>query len=84
MDFGIAETGIARGSPPRTITEVLRVGFPFAEIRFVSWAALAGTGKWRGKRGLGVLSFFLVFFKTLFHNLNSNSFQNTSRLFQYF
>jgi hypothetical protein len=36
MDFGIAETGIARGSPPGTTTEVLRVGFPFAEIRFVS------------------------------------------------
>jgi hypothetical protein len=36
MDFGIAETGIARGSPLGTTTEVLRVGFPFAEIRFVS------------------------------------------------
>jgi hypothetical protein len=36
MDFGIAETGIARGSPPGTTTEVLRVGFPSAEIRFVS------------------------------------------------
>jgi hypothetical protein len=36
MDFGIAETGIARGSPPGTTTEVLRVGFPFAEIRVVS------------------------------------------------
>jgi hypothetical protein len=28
--------GIARGSPPGTTTEVLRVGFPFAEIGFVS------------------------------------------------
>jgi hypothetical protein len=36
MDYGIAETGIARGSPPGTTTEVLRVGFPFAEIRVVS------------------------------------------------
>jgi hypothetical protein len=34
--FGIAETGIAHGSPPGTTTEVLRVGFPSAEIRFVS------------------------------------------------
>jgi hypothetical protein len=32
MDFGIAETGIARGSPPGTTTEVLRFGIPFAEI----------------------------------------------------
>jgi hypothetical protein len=36
MDFGIAETGIARGSPPGTTTEVLRVGFPSAENRVVS------------------------------------------------
>jgi hypothetical protein len=36
MDFGIAETGFARGSPPGTTTEVLRVGLPYAEIRFVS------------------------------------------------
>jgi hypothetical protein len=36
MDFGIAETGIARGSPPGTTTEVLRVGFPFEVIRVVS------------------------------------------------
>jgi hypothetical protein len=36
MDFGIAETGIARGSPPGTTTEVLRFGDPFAEIRVVS------------------------------------------------
>jgi hypothetical protein len=36
MDFGIAETGIARGSPPGTTTEVLRFGIPFAEIRVVS------------------------------------------------
>jgi hypothetical protein len=35
MDFGIAEIGIARGSPHGTTTEVLRVGYPFAEIRFV-------------------------------------------------
>jgi hypothetical protein len=36
MHFGIAETGIARGSPPGTTTEVLRVGFPSAEIRVVT------------------------------------------------
>jgi hypothetical protein len=36
MDFGIAETGIARGSPPGTTTEVLRFGIPFTEIRVVS------------------------------------------------
>jgi hypothetical protein len=36
MDFGIAETGIARGSPPGTTTEVLRFGAPFAEILVVS------------------------------------------------
>jgi hypothetical protein len=34
--FGIAETGIARGCPPGTTTEVQRVGFPFVENRFVS------------------------------------------------
>jgi hypothetical protein len=41
MDFGIAETGIARGSPPGTTTEVLRFGIPFAEIpgRFTLWGA---------------------------------------------
>jgi hypothetical protein len=39
MDYGIAETGIARGSPPGTTTEVLRVGFPSAEIRVVSGEA---------------------------------------------
>jgi hypothetical protein len=38
MDFGIAETGIARGSPPGTTTEVLRFEVPFAEIRVVSGA----------------------------------------------
>jgi hypothetical protein len=38
--FGIAETGIARGSPPRTNTEVQKVGFPSTEIRFVSqWSS---------------------------------------------
>jgi hypothetical protein len=36
--FGIAETGIARGSPAGTNTKVQRVGFPFAENRFVSRA----------------------------------------------
>jgi hypothetical protein len=40
MDFGIAETGIARGSSPGTTTEVLRFGVPFAEIRVVSEGAL--------------------------------------------
>jgi hypothetical protein len=34
--FGIAETGVARGSPPGTTTEVQRVRFPPAEIWFVS------------------------------------------------
>jgi hypothetical protein len=34
--LGISETGIARGSRPRTTSEVQRVGYPFAEIRFVS------------------------------------------------
>jgi hypothetical protein len=29
--------GIPRGSPPGTTTEVQRVGFPSAEIRFVSY-----------------------------------------------
>jgi hypothetical protein len=36
MDFGIAEIGIARGSPPGITTEVQRVGFPPVEIRFIS------------------------------------------------
>jgi hypothetical protein len=36
MDFGIAETGIARGSPLGTTTEVLRVGFPSEKIWVVS------------------------------------------------
>jgi hypothetical protein len=36
MDHGVAETGIARGSPPGTTTEVLRFGIPSAEIRVVS------------------------------------------------
>jgi hypothetical protein len=40
MDFGIAETGIARGSLPGTTTEVLRFGIPFAEIRVVSEVVL--------------------------------------------
>jgi hypothetical protein len=40
MDFGIAETGIARGSLPGTTTEVLRFGDPFAEIRVVSHPSL--------------------------------------------
>jgi hypothetical protein len=43
MDFGIAETGIARGSLPGITTEVLRFGDPFAEIRVVS-------GAWRSVR----------------------------------
>jgi hypothetical protein len=40
MDYGIAETGIARGSPPGTTTEVLRFGVPFEEIRVVSHTVL--------------------------------------------
>jgi hypothetical protein len=54
MDFGLAETGIARGSPPGTTTEVLRFGVPFAEIRVVS-LLVQPTGnskescKWRRK-----------------------------------
>jgi hypothetical protein len=39
MDFGITETGFARGSPPGTTTEVPREGFPISEIRFVSMSA---------------------------------------------
>jgi hypothetical protein len=42
MDFGIAETGIARGSSPGTTTEVLRFGVPFAEIRVVSSGSACG------------------------------------------
>jgi hypothetical protein len=34
--LALLRQGIARGSPPGTTTEVLRVGFPFREIRFVS------------------------------------------------
>jgi hypothetical protein len=41
MDFGIAEIGIACGSPPWTTTEVLRFGIPIAEIRVVSVAGLS-------------------------------------------
>jgi hypothetical protein len=48
--FGIAETGVARGSPPGTTTKVQRVRFPPAEIRFVSaGAGRAGLGSWRGR-----------------------------------
>jgi hypothetical protein len=47
MDFGIAETAIARGSPPGTTTEVLRVGFPFVEIRFVSGGLEPETLIWK-------------------------------------
>jgi hypothetical protein len=36
MDFGIIEIGVARGSLPGATTDVQRVGFPFAEIQFVS------------------------------------------------
>jgi hypothetical protein len=37
MDFLVLlRQGIARGSPAGTTTEVQRVGFPPAEIRFVS------------------------------------------------
>jgi hypothetical protein len=48
MDFGIAETGITRGSPPGTTTEVLRFGVPFAEIRVVSLASTT----WSNRRFL--------------------------------
>jgi hypothetical protein len=47
MDFGIAETGIARGSPPGTTTEVLRFGVPFAEIRVVSESSHKISPKWK-------------------------------------
>jgi hypothetical protein len=50
MDFGIAETGIARGSPPGTTTEVLRFGISFAEIRVVSIVLLLRfqlSGTWK-------------------------------------
>jgi hypothetical protein len=40
MNFGIAEIGFARGSPPGTPTEVQRVKSPPAEIRFVSGSHL--------------------------------------------
>jgi hypothetical protein len=50
MDFGIAKTGIARGSPPGTTTEVLRVGFPSAEIRFVSQGRAAGERRARAEQ----------------------------------
>jgi hypothetical protein len=41
--FGIAEAGIAHGSPPGTTTEVQRVGFPATEIRFISQLVLLQT-----------------------------------------
>jgi hypothetical protein len=34
--FGIAKTGVARGSPPGTTTEVQRVRFSSADIRYIS------------------------------------------------
>jgi hypothetical protein len=45
MVYGIAETGIARGSPPGTTVEVLRVGFSFAEIRVISLLDLARSNR---------------------------------------
>jgi hypothetical protein len=48
--------------------EVGRCGVGGPEGR-VGWAASAGTGKRRGKRGSGVLSFFLVFFSKPFLKL---------------
>jgi hypothetical protein len=63
--------------------EVGRCGVGGPEGR-VGWAAWAGTGKGRAKRGSEVLFFFLFFFKTLFQTLNPNPFQNTSSLFQKF
>jgi hypothetical protein len=45
MDFGIAEIGFARGSPPGTTTEVPRVGLPFAEIWFVSHGDAAAVAR---------------------------------------
>jgi hypothetical protein len=62
MGIGIAETGIARGSPPGTTTEVLRVGFPPKEIRVVSqqenenkmhWISWVRLCKRKKKGGLG-------------------------------
>jgi hypothetical protein len=68
MDFGIAETGIARGSPPGTTTRVLRFGIPCAEIRVVSeqvstLSARRGqsAGWWRTVRDVRVLRVFFVF-----------------------
>jgi hypothetical protein len=54
MDYGIAETGIARGSPPGTTTEVLRFGVPFTEIRVISGAAPGGDRSRppQGRRGV--------------------------------
>jgi hypothetical protein len=43
--FGIAEIGIARGSPPGTTTEVQRVGIPSTEIRFISVGTRAMLGR---------------------------------------
>jgi hypothetical protein len=48
--FGIAETGIARGSPLGTTTKVQRVGFPSAEIRFVSVGTRAMLDRRTGPR----------------------------------
>jgi hypothetical protein len=51
--FGIAETGIACGSPLGTTTEVQRIGYPSAENRFVSEAELetiCSVGEERGVR----------------------------------
>jgi hypothetical protein len=50
--FGIAETGIARGSPPGTTTEVQRVGFPSAEIRSVSQSLLENAAEQVTREGL--------------------------------
>jgi hypothetical protein len=50
MDFGIAEIGIARGSPPGTTTEVQRVRFLSVEIRFISVGTRAMLDRRTGPR----------------------------------
>jgi hypothetical protein len=63
MDFGIAETGIARGSPPGTTTEVRRVGLPSAEIRFVSMRHFLEAIGFETQEDISMEKIFVVHFK---------------------
>jgi hypothetical protein len=63
MDYGIAETGIARGSPPGTTTEVLRFGFPFEEIRVVSLLEQAKKELYPGCKNATKVSFIVDLFQ---------------------